>query len=440
MTGTGSLANVNWLERAQIKLDERSPGRGRGTITDADASRRQLQHPVRAPGLECRQRGWTSPSGPKSGCCPRTYFEHLPESRWRLGLYAQTQAVDRQHDLRRDLQPDHHGVRGDYEGLEYLQGESIRRLRQRGLQPQLGPWHRLAGQPLRRASELRQRPAMARSITCMALERAGRLSGVRFFGQNDWYRLGAEELVQHQNKLSGFWQRRRPGERDGGDQLRAAVPGQGPRAGLDQQAQPRSRAETGTTTPTTCATWSASSPTDWKHLLDLAGRRPRRIATIQDMLQAPIVFFNGHTAPGVFGAGPRQNLRSTSSRGASSSPTPAAAARSFDAGLQAADEGDLPRARSTELRPLPPEHPVWRAKHLLSPEIHPLWGIEHGCRTVVIYSPQDLSCYWNQVGTQPDQPGGDQGDQGRPERHRLRHGPRDAGRQAGGPRGRRLQG
>ena len=40
-----------------------------------------------------------------------------------------------------------------------------------------------------------------------------------------------------------------------------------------------------------------------------------------------------------------------------------------------------------KLRPLSEDHPVWRAKHLLSPEIHPLWGIEHGCRTVVIYSP-----------------------------------------------------
>jgi hypothetical protein len=47
---------------------------------------------------------------------------------------------------------------------------------------------------------------------------------------------------------------------------------------------------------------------------------------------------------------------------------------------------------------------VWRAKHLLSPEIHPLWGIEHGCRTVVIYSPEDLSCYWNQVEHSPTNP------------------------------------
>jgi Domain of unknown function (DUF4159) len=54
-----------------------------------------------------------------------------------------------------------------------------------------------------------------------------------------------------------------------------------------------------------------------------------------------------------------------------------------------------------KLRPLAEEHPVWRARHPLSPDAYPLWGIEHGCRTVVIYSPKDLSCYWNQAERSP---------------------------------------
>ncbi len=53
------------------------------------------------------------------------------------------------------------------------------------------------------------------------------------------------------------------------------------------------------------------------------------------------------------------------------------------------------------LRPLSEDHPVWRAKHLLNPDVHPLWGIDRGGRTVVIYSPMDLSCYWNQSETSP---------------------------------------
>ena len=37
------------------------------------------------------------------------------------------------------------------------------------------------------------------------MERAGRLTGQRFFGDHDWYREGAEELVHTQDKLQGFW-------------------------------------------------------------------------------------------------------------------------------------------------------------------------------------------------------------------------------------------
>ncbi len=55
-------------------------------------------------------------------------------------------------------------------------------------------------------------------------------------------------------------------------------------------------------------------------------------------------------------------------------------------------------------KPLARDHPVWRSKHLLNPSDHTLLGIEHGCRTVVIYSPDDLSCDWNQLETQAELP------------------------------------
>jgi hypothetical protein len=50
------------------------------------------------------------------------------------------------------------------------------------------------------------------------------------------------------------------------------------------------------------------------------------------------------------------------------------------------------------------DHPIWRAKYVVSPGRHPLWGIERGCRTVVFYSPRDLSCYWNQAENTPEHP------------------------------------
>ena len=90
------------------------------------------------------------------------------------------------------------------------------------------------------------------------LERAGRLAGLRYFGVHDWYREGAEELVKTQDQATGAWQRyARPGDLH---LLRAAVPGQGARAGAGQQAAARPAAATGTTMPTIFATSSASSP------------------------------------------------------------------------------------------------------------------------------------------------------------------------------------
>jgi hypothetical protein len=48
-----------------------------------------------------------------------------------------------------------------------------------------------------------------------------------------------------------------------------------------------------------------------------------------------------------------------------------------------------------KLRLLPPDHPIWRAEQPVDPEyLRPLWGIDVGCRTSVVYCPDDLSCYW----------------------------------------------
>jgi hypothetical protein len=58
----------------------------------------------------------------------------------------------------------------------------------------------------------------------------------------------------------------------------------------------------------------------------------------------------------------------------------------------------------TALHRLGPEHPVWRTRFALAPQDHPLWGLEQGCRTVLIYSPSDLSCSWNRREAQPFHP------------------------------------
>jgi hypothetical protein len=55
------------------------------------------------------------------------------------------------------------------------------------------------------------------------------------------------------------------------------------------------------------------------------------------------------------------------------------------------------------LKLLAPEHPIWQAHALVPPR--ELYGIELGCKTVVVYSPKDLSCLWesNQLQSGPGQ-------------------------------------
>jgi len=53
------------------------------------------------------------------------------------------------------------------------------------------------------------------------------------------------------------------------------------------------------------------------------------------------------------------------------------------------------------LRRAGPEHPLWRVEELVSPDspyAGRLWTVEYGCRTSVVFSEIDLSCYWELTG------------------------------------------
>jgi hypothetical protein len=233
------------------------------------------------------------------------------------------------------------------------------------------------------------------------LERAGRLSGVRFFGQHDWYRLGAEELVHEQSKLRGFW--------TGG--VVEAEPVLATSFALLFLAKGRapvlvnklrhSRLDDWNNDPDDIRNIVNIVSHDWKSLLTWQVVDPT-IATVPELLQAPIIFFNGHRAP-EFSAIAKQNLREFVEQGGFVLAEACCSSAEFDRGFKRLMLEVFPE-EAYRLRPLSEEHPVWRARHLLSPDIHPLWGIEHGCRTVVIYSPADLSCYWNQLENSPTNP------------------------------------
>ncbi len=225
------------------------------------------------------------------------------------------------------------------------------------------------------------------------LERAGRMAGVRFLGQHDWYRLGAEKLVHEQDRLSGFWR----GALTEDDPVLATsfallflAKGRAPVLINKLRHGPGSDWQND---PDDVRNLVNVVSNDWKTLLTWQVVDPGA-ATVSELLQAPIAFMTGHHAPELSPAA-KQKLRDYLEQGGFLVADACCSSPEFDRGFKQLVQEIFPEDQF-KLRPLSDEHPIWRAKHLLSPDIHPLWGIEHGCRTVLVYSPVDLSCYWNQ--------------------------------------------
>jgi len=236
------------------------------------------------------------------------------------------------------------------------------------------------------------------------LERVGRLSGRRFFGNNDWYREGAAYLVGMQDKLQGFW----IGQSNERDPLLTTS------FALLFLAKGRAPVLINKLRHAPGPDWNNDHDDvtnlvgvvskDWKHLLTWQVIDPN-VASVEDMLQAPIAYLNGHEAP-EFNAAGKARLRDFVEQGGVIVAEACCGRREFDRGFRELIKEVFPEPE-LDLHPLAEDHAVWRSKYNLtdSARVRPLWGIEHGCRTVVIYSPDDLSCYWNQVENQPGHPG-----------------------------------
>ncbi|MDX2036087.1 MAG: DUF4159 domain-containing protein [Isosphaeraceae bacterium] len=234
------------------------------------------------------------------------------------------------------------------------------------------------------------------------LERAGRLSGIRYFGRHDWYLEGAEELVHQQDKLQGFW---RGSNKPEDEPLLATA------FAVLFLAKGRSPVLVNKVRHGPGEDWN-NDLDDIRNLCDLVSRDWGSLltwqvvdpasASVEDLLQAPIAYFNGHQVP-VFSAQAKRVLREYVDQGGLILAEACCGRAEFDQGFRALMRELFPE-EEYQLHPLGDEHAVWRSHFTLSPDDHPLWGIERGCRTVVVYSPGDLSCYWNQLENAPDHP------------------------------------
>ncbi|OJW05735.1 MAG: prenyltransferase [Planctomycetales bacterium 71-10] len=230
------------------------------------------------------------------------------------------------------------------------------------------------------------------------LERAARLAGVRYIGNHDWYREGAEELVTAQDAISGAWM----GEGTENQPTLATsfallflATGRAP---VLVHKLAHGPGDDWNRDPHDVRRLVAATSADWGSFMNWQTIALEDAAPVE-LSQAPIAFFNGHKAP-TLSPQAKANLKAYIEQGGFLFAEACCGDPQFDAGFRALMKELFPEPGSS-LHELTSEHAVWRARHELTPGIHPLWGIEHGCRTAVIYSPGDLSCYWNLMDAEP---------------------------------------
>jgi len=225
------------------------------------------------------------------------------------------------------------------------------------------------------------------------VERIGRMTAQRFVGDHDWYREGSDMLVNKQDPLAGQWIGSGHAEDD---------PVIGTSFALLFLAKGRR--------PVLVAKLKHDPPGDWNnHRNDLANLTSyveklwqrdlawqvvnAGTASVEDLLQAPVLFLNGREAP-IFTAEEKQRLRDYIDRGGFLFAEGCCNGSAFDQGFRQLMSEIFPE-KEYQLRLLPPEHPIWRAEQPVNPQfVRPLWGIDVGCRTSVVFCPADLSCYW----------------------------------------------
>jgi hypothetical protein len=238
------------------------------------------------------------------------------------------------------------------------------------------------------------------------IERAGRLSGQRFFGEHDWYRTGCEYLVAKQKTTQGddygSWHEGR---------ARDAWPVISTSFALLFLSKGR--------TPVLISKLVHGPGDDWnndrndaRHLAEYGSRELFRrqpmawqifdvrrvevqneqdlLGLVGELLPSPVVYFNGHAAPEFTGVETKL-LKQYIEQGGFVLAEACCGRKEFDTGFRRLMHELFP---DNPLRPLSPDHPIWRAHALVPPDAFPLEGIEYGCKTVVVYSPKDLSCLW----------------------------------------------
>jgi hypothetical protein len=251
------------------------------------------------------------------------------------------------------------------------------------------------------------------------IERAGRLSGLRFFGRHDWYREGCKFLTDadspNRQHADGSWSA--AGYYDQWPVISTSFAllflskGRTPVlvSKLVHGPWPRREAD---------HDWN-NDRNDLRHLTEFASRELFRkvplawqtfdlmravpdearvpgdeklLEITSDMLQSPILYITGHTSP-LHRLRPVEKvlLKKYVENGGFILAEACCGRKEFDAGFRELVRELWP---DNDLTDLPAGHPVWSAHFPVKPGAFHLQGLNMGCKTVLVYSPEDLSCLW----------------------------------------------
>ena len=265
-----------------------------------------------------------------------------------------------------------------------------------------------------------------------ALERAGRMSAQRFIGNHDWFREGTEVLVRSQ-EFSGAWppdvefQKVSDKNVSTSFSLMFLAKGRWPVVMAHLQHRPaddwnRHRGALANLVSHVEQAWGRNLT---HQVVDVER------AAVEDLLEARRSSSSAAATHRSLPPTTSRNCGCTSTAADSSSPNAAAAEPASTTGSARSLREVFPE-QEFQLQLLPPDHPVWFAEKPIDAEhLTPLWGIDVGCRTAIIYCPTDLSAYWelDRLGRERDFSDAVQSKLARPaasgdQRLELRHRPR----------------
>jgi len=237
-----------------------------------------------------------------------------------------------------------------------------------------------------------------------ALERVGRMTGRRFIGGHDWYREGAERLLEMQDHFQGFWAGTGFGEDDRNVTTSFALLFLA--KGKRQVAIGRLR-------------FGGDSDRDdgsWHEHPDASRQMVRRLerfwgrdltwqtvalenASVQDLLQTPVLMITSRVRL-QFSEPQQALLRDYIDQGGTILFEASGGDGCGDADVVQRDVADLCSRwyPSAPLEPLPPTHPAYFAEADVKPNMiapnYQLWGVQACCRTAIFFTPRSLTCRW----------------------------------------------